>query len=290
MVMTQKLFWMITTGIFIRSIHVGLTLAVVLVLFLKDTAISRAIKDGEYVVPSIFTMCVLVPTGFYFIASLIDPGYIKKEHQKKKPSIRDVEHNGSDTSSDEDITSEVAKMLDSPTKVKLKKCSFCKIIQPMRVKHCRDCEHCVRRFDHHCPWLDNCVGERNHRYFWLFLLTETAVILWSLVMIWNAFKYQREWKEWFSYNVFLVMAFCILLFGLMVTGLLLGCHTYLIAMNTTTWEFMSRHRINYLKDLESEDNPFHEGLVKNFLKFLCYCSIRRWELLYSKRSDPSRIV
>ncbi|XP_070532771.1 palmitoyltransferase ZDHHC12-B-like [Ptychodera flava] len=286
-----KLCWEITTGIFIRSMHSGLTLAVVLVLFLKESDISRALQSGDYFLPVLYLICVTIPVILYFIASLINPGYVDKEDlptQKSRPC--DVEHNVIDSSDAEEDTSEVSKMLDSPTRVTPKRCSYCKIFQPMRVKHCRDCGKCVRRFDHHCPWLDNCVGERNHRYFWLFLLTEFGIIIWSTVITWKAFKFQHDWKDWFSYNIFFVLIFCILLFGLLVTGLLLGCHSFLIATNTTTWEFMSRQRIHYLKELDTDENPFNEGLVKNFLKFLCYCTIRRWELLYSRQVNDNNIV
>ncbi|XP_077867022.1 palmitoyltransferase ZDHHC12-B-like [Saccoglossus kowalevskii] len=286
----QQLFWVVSSSVFVRAIHCGLTLAVVITFFIKNTEISQDVKDGQYLIPIIYIVCVIVPMNFYFLASLSDPGYVNISEHRNSKSKR-LGNNDDYSTSDEEMEegrSEASQMLDSP-KIKLKKCSYCKILQPMRVKHCRECKRCVHRFDHHCPWLDNCVGERNHRYFWLFLLTETALIMWSLKITWSAFKHQEKWEEWLQYNLFFIFAFALLLFGLMVAGLLLGCHSFLIAVNTTTWEFMSRQRIQYLKDLNDDENPFDEGLLKNFVKFLFYCALRRWELMYYKNSI-ARIV
>jgi len=63
-------------------------------------------------------------------------------------------------------------------------CRVCRIVRPLRAKHCYLCGHCVRKFDHHCPWLGACVGERNHRFFWGFLLTETALLAWGVDIAW----------------------------------------------------------------------------------------------------------
>lgn len=32
-------------------------------------------------------------------------------------------------------------------------CTKCGLEQPIRAKHCKDCERCVSQYDHHCPWL-----------------------------------------------------------------------------------------------------------------------------------------
>ncbi len=67
------------------------------------------------------------------------------------------------------------------------------------------------------------------------------------------------------------------------TVVCLACfHSYLMCVNQTTWECVSRERITYLKNFEEEVNPFHEGYYKNIYSFLCIMGSKKWELLYGK--------
>ena len=60
-------------------------------------------------------------------------------------------------------------------------CKVCGIKElPYRAKHCRDCNRCVRKFDHHCFWIGGCVGELNHGKFWLFVFTQTWTFFWNI--------------------------------------------------------------------------------------------------------------
>ena len=38
-------------------------------------------------------------------------------------------------------------------------------------KHCRNCNKCVRHFDHHCNWLNTCIGIYNYKSFFHFLVS-----------------------------------------------------------------------------------------------------------------------
>ncbi len=53
--------------------------------------------------------------------------------------------------------------------VSTKYCVECHIYRPLRAIHCRNCNHCVERYDHHCPWLGVCIGKRNYQYFCIFI-------------------------------------------------------------------------------------------------------------------------
>lgn len=32
-------------------------------------------------------------------------------------------------------------------------CTVCDVEQPLRAKHCKECNKCIAQYDHHCPWL-----------------------------------------------------------------------------------------------------------------------------------------
>ncbi|KAE8284682.1 putative palmitoyltransferase ZDHHC12 [Larimichthys crocea] len=157
--------------------------------------------------------------------------------------------------------------------------------QPMRSKHCQTCQHCVRRYDHHCPWIENCVGERNHRWFVLYLAIQLLVLLWGLHIAWTGFNYAPTWQLWLRTNgMLLAVAVLVALLSLVVL-LLLGSHLYLVSLNTTTWEFMSRHRISYLKHCGADENPFDRGTFHNLWGFFCVWGTVVWEQVYFREGS-----
>ncbi|XP_033643478.1 probable palmitoyltransferase ZDHHC12 [Asterias rubens] len=301
--MAKKLFWKVTTGMFVRTFHIILTVGVLCVIVFKDTALREAILQRNIPYLLAFATLLTISGGLYFQASLMDPGYVpvdqaKTQEWNKDDSTDDEDENSShDQEEEEDLKNEeTVQMLSSPRRrkaVKLRKCDFCEVKQPIRSKHCEDCSRCVRKFDHHCPWLENCVGESNHRFFWLFLLTETTLVLWTFQITWGAFRWKITLYDWLQANaLFFVCIVIIALAGSALFGLLC-CHSYMMITNQTTWEFMSHNRITYLRDLDESENPFDEGYLKNCVKFFFYCPYRRWEQLVQKKCEcvhPSNSV
>lgn len=71
----------------------------------------------------------------------------------------------------------------------------------------------------------------------------------------------------------------------LIVLLLLGSHLYLVSLNTTTWEFMSRHRISYLKHCGADENPFDRGTFQNLWGFFCVWGTVVWEQVYFKEGS-----
>ncbi|XP_072563231.1 palmitoyltransferase ZDHHC12-A isoform X2 [Paramormyrops kingsleyae] len=178
------------------------------------------------------------------------------------------------------VSEELHQMLPQPCR---RRCGRCLLQQPMRSRHCQTCRHCVRRFDHHCPWIENCVGERNHRWFVLYLAVQLLVLLWGLRAACSGFVQAPAWGQWLEQNSLLMLASSATGIFSVVVVLLLGSHLYLISLNTTTWEFMSRHRISYLKHC-GDENPFDRGILRNLWEFFCVRRVIAWEEAYAKIS------
>ncbi|XP_062398315.1 palmitoyltransferase ZDHHC12-A-like [Sardina pilchardus] len=257
--MFEKVF---RAGCLVRTGHVILTWATTLVLFLHDTDLRKYEEKGELAHPVVFASLVLISVMLYFTVSLMDPGFV----------LSDVEISSTNE--------ELEEMM--PQTARLRRCGYCLLLQPMRAKHCKACNKCVRRFDHHCPWIENCVGERNHRWFLLYLGVQLLVLLWGLQTAWSGVVFAPTWKLWLVQNGFLLAALGVTGVFSGVVVLLLGCHLHLASSNTTTWEFMARHRIAYLKHCDSEENPFDRGPLCNLWDFFCVCRTVAWERVYAK--------
>lgn len=89
-------------------------------------------------------------------------------------------------------------------------------------------------------------------------------------------------RDWFQNNFLLFLSLLITFLAVIVVGLLLLYHTYLMLTGQTTWEQASRSSIHYLKDLSDLSNPFNEGCICNTIKFLVHFRLRDWETLYHK--------
>nr|XP_023696540.1 probable palmitoyltransferase ZDHHC12 isoform X2 [Paramormyrops kingsleyae] len=225
----------------------------------------RQEQSGDLLQPGLFLLLVLLSVLLYLGVSLMDPGFVRSDA-------------GPELSAG--VSEELHQMLPQPCR---RRCGRCLLQQPMRSRHCQTCRHCVRRFDHHCPWIENCVGERNHRWFVLYLAVQLLVLLWGLRAACSGFVQAPAWGQWLEQNGLLMLASSATGIFSVVVVLLLGSHLYLISLNTTTWEFMSRHRISYLKHC-GDENPFDRGILRNLWEFFCVRRVIAWEEAYAKIS------
>ncbi|KAL0965148.1 hypothetical protein UPYG_G00277410 [Umbra pygmaea] len=262
------------SGFIVRTAHVILTWVITLILFLHDTDLRKQEETGDLFQPVLFVLLVLISVLLYFAVSLMDPGFVLSD-------CRDLEFTLG-------ITEETQDMIPPTTKpLRQRRCGHCLLQQPMRSKHCQTCQHCVRRYDHHCPWIENCVGERNHRWFVLYLAVQLLVLLWGLRMAWSGFTGANTWQLWLRGNGVLLGAAAVVAVLSLTVFLLLGSHLYLVSLNTTTWEFMSRHRISYLKHCGVDENPFDRGAMRNLWGFFCGWGTVVWEQVYYREGSDT---
>lgn len=249
------------TGCLVRTGHLILTWGTTLVLLLHDTDLRKNEDKGELTQPVVFGLLVLVSVGLYFIVSLMDPGFVLNDLEMAPPS---EEHE------------------EMMPQARARRCGHCLLLQPMRARHCKTCSKCVRRFDHHCPWIENCVGEKNHKWFLLYLTVQLMVLVWGVHIAWSGIVSSHTWKLWLLQNILLLGALVITGVFSGVVTILLGCHLYLAGTNTTTWEFMSYHRISYLKHHDPDHNPFDRGSLCNLWDFFCVCRTVAWEKVHAR--------
>jgi hypothetical protein len=120
------------------------------------------------------------------------PGFnleTKKNSEKYKQPVKSEHvhtHRSEDEEEEKDNTNnniEIEQMDDDIKIKEIRHCAVCRIDQPLRTKHCRDCGKCVATHDHHCPWLGVCVGEKNKKRFYCYLVVQLVQLVWVTAIV-----------------------------------------------------------------------------------------------------------
>lgn len=130
------------------------------------------------------------------------------------------------------------------------------------------------------------MGEHNHPLFVAHLALQLVVFLWGLYLAWSGLHFFQPWGLWLQFSWLLLATFLLLSLFPLVAGLLLASHLYLVASNTTTWAFISSHRITHLR--QRPGNPFDCGLARNLAHFFCGWPSGSWETLWAEEEEEER--
>lgn len=106
-----------------------------------------------------------------------------------------------------------------------------------------------------------------------------------LFILSTGFGPAASWRPWLHSNGVLLAVVVVVALLSLVVLLLLGSHLYLISRNTTTWEFMARHRISYLRHCGADENPFDRGPAHNLWGFFCVWGTVVWEQVYFREGS-----
>lgn len=138
-------------------------------------------------------------------------------------------------------------------------CHTCRIVRPLRSKHCRIQKQCILLFDHYCPFVGTTVGAYNYRYFYGFLFFISC----------SEFGFLATWIQYLirseTFDILVFLSGCYLSFFIIPSVGLLVYHTDLIVKNLTTNEHQNAWKYPYLQDptTRTYKNQFDEGFLGN---------------------------
>ncbi|KAL9183567.1 hypothetical protein ACHAXT_004423 [Thalassiosira profunda] len=139
-------------------------------------------------------------------------------------------------------------------------CHTCRIVKPLRSKHCRVARRCVLVFDHHCPFVGTTIGLYNYIYFYLFLLSFCLMEI-GFVAAWILFLKR---SKVFPKGAFLMGGYLGLYF--VPVAFMAFYHTQLVLNNVTTNEQLNLRKYRYFWGENGRfRNPFNRGVIRNTL-------------------------
>jgi palmitoyltransferase len=143
-------------------------------------------------------------------------------------------------------------------------CVTCKIVRPLRAKHCSVTDRCVEVFDHYCPWVGNTIGKGNRHTFLVFLWLELYALLASCGVAVGQLRGAVLAGAWGERLVWVLAFLVISGFVSISVAVLAIAQASQVARNVTTNELANWHRYKYLQDGSGGfSNPFNRGIRTN---------------------------
>ena len=74
------------------------------------------------------------------------------------------------------------------------------VLRPARSKYDPIGGVLIPKFDHYCPWVNNCIGQQNMRWFLAFLLSNTVLCCYAMVLVAATLYYEVQVNQMSKLN------------------------------------------------------------------------------------------